>query len=204
MSVGSPGDSIAAATIDRLRGRWRDLVPFGRRHRRFVLRGLTSALAYVAVRLVFPLPLKAIVERSAAPANNLPALPALVPDWGDPVAWLALGFVALSVLAGLAEHLQRMNFARFSSRTINDVRVVAMTRINATEDDGLAPGDVVARIVSDTYRVKQGLKGVLNNIVRNGLLAVSTSGALALIDPRMGVIQLAGSAAVFGLSLIHI
>lgn len=195
------GRDPAVPPSGRRRSPWRDLVPFSRRHRRFFVGGFASAILFIATRLAFPFPLKAIVEHSASPAGQAPPSPVYVPSWGGPVVWLAAAFVALALLGGLAEHLQRLSFARFVSRTINDVRAVATVHIAEPAFRDRPPGDLVARVVADSFRVKQGLKGALNYLLRDGLLSVGICGALAALDFRLGVAQLAGGAVAVGIAI---
>jgi ABC-type multidrug transport system fused ATPase/permease subunit len=134
----------------------------------------------VASRLALPLPLTAVVARSTRPGVS--GIGGFVP--------LAAGFVGLALVAGLAEHFQRLAFAHFAGRTVSDARAAALARLGHGEGD--APGERASQVISDSARVKQGLKGLLNHIVLNGLLLLGACVALALADPELGMIQFFG------------
>ena len=175
--------------------RWA-LRPFGQRHRRVLGRGLLFTCLLVATRLALPLPLTGIVERTSAQSSPQ----ALIAGWADPVALLAVGFVSLALLAGLAEHNQRLAFAHFAGRSVSDARAAALARIGQTSEDG--PTDLAAEVIADSARVKQGLKGLLNHIVLNGLLVLGACIALASVDTQLGVVLFAGAGAVVALAIL--
>lgn len=168
------------------------LLPFARRHRGLLGGGLVFTCLLVASRLALPLPLIAIVDRSAAPT--------LATGWADPVALLAAAFVSLALMAGMAEHFQRLAFAKFAGRSINDARSAAIIRIQRIE--GNVPGDLATRVMADSARVKQGLKGVLNHVTLNGLLVLGACVALAVTDAQLGLVQLVGAVLVVGVAIL--
>ena len=185
------------ATVLDVRGRFRPLLrgvaPQMRRHRGLFLRGLAFTLALVGTRLLLPLPLTAIVQISTGRPSPLPA-------WCDPVLLLSGVFVFLALMAGVAEHFQRLDFAHFANRSLTDARAAALARLGQRQE---MPEDLMAQVMLDSAKVKLGLKGVLNHIILNGLWVLGTCAALAVADVRLGVVQLCGSAvtlviAVFG------
>jgi hypothetical protein len=94
---------------------------------------------------------------------------------------LAAGFVSLALVAGMAEYFQRLAFANFANRTVNDARSAANARVSRLDTE--AKADLTAQVLADSARVKQGLKGVLNHIVLNALLVVGACRSeLALRD----------------------
>ena len=166
------------------------ILPFAHPHRGTLARGLVFTCLLVGARLALPLPLTAVVDRAASPDRG-----------ATPAAVLSAAFVGLALVAGLAEHQQRLAFAHFAGRTITDVREAALARVQ--RDGGDRSGDLTAQVVGDALRTKQGLKGVLNHITVNGLLVVGVCVALAVADPWLGLVQLAGAlllvvVAVFG------
>lgn len=166
------------------------LLPFARPHRGSLARGLVFTCLLVGARLALPLPLTAVVARASSPDSGAP-----------PAAVLSAAFVGLALVAGLAEHQQRLAFAHFAGRTITDAREAALARVQ--RDEGDRTGDLTAQVVGDALRAKQGLKGVLNHITVNGLLVVGVCVALAVADVWLGLVQLAGAlllviVAVFG------
>lgn len=190
------GRNSTASTAERSQPLRKGLLPFGRRHRVALGRGLLFTCLLVGSRLALPIPLVAIVEQSSAPVVD--ARPAPVQGWGDPVALLVVAFVALALLAGMAEHFQRMAHARFVGRSVNDARSAAVARIGRLPD---VSGELAARVMGDSARVKQGLKGVLNHITLNGLLVLGACVALAVTDPLLGLIQFAGATIVVAVAI---
>jgi ATP-binding cassette subfamily B protein len=173
----------------------RGLAPFGRRHRGSLARGLFFTCVLAVSRLALPIPLTGIVDRSTSTADST------VPDVGlaDPVTLLAAGFVALALVAGMAEHFQRLAFSHFAGRTINDARAAALAQSARCGKD--SAGHVAAQVMADSGRVKQGLKGVLNHITLNALMVIGACAALAVTDIRLGVVQLAGAALVVAVAV---
>jgi ABC-type multidrug transport system fused ATPase/permease subunit len=167
----------------------RGLVPYARRPRRALGRGLLVTTLLVGCRLALPLPLGAAVEHApgASQANNDLAL---APGWADPVTVLATVFALLALVAGMAEHFQRLAFANFANRSVNDARSAATARVSRLATG--SPSDLVAQVVADSARVKTGLNGVLNHITVNGLLVVGACAALAVVDVSLGLVQLGG------------
>ena len=103
-------------------------------------------------------------------------------------------------MAGLAEHYQRLAFAHFAGRSVSDARAAALARIGQTSEDG--PTDRATEVIADSARVKQGLKGLLNHIVLNGLLVLGACIALASVDIQLGVVLFAGAGAVVALAIL--
>jgi ABC-type multidrug transport system fused ATPase/permease subunit len=159
------------------------LVPVARRHGGMLVRGLLFTCLLVGARLALPLPLTEIVDRAASPGTG--------PGAFGPAALLSAGFVLLALVAGLAEHYQRLAFAHFAGRTVADGRDAALVYVQ--DVDGDPAGDRTTQVLGDSLRVKQGLKGVLNHITVNGLLVIGVCAALAVTDLRLGLAQLAGA-----------
>jgi ABC-type multidrug transport system fused ATPase/permease subunit len=156
------------------------LLPFARPHRGSLARGLLFTCLLVGARLSLPLPLTAVVARASSPGKGT-----------VPAAALSAAFVGLALVAGLAEHRQRLAFAHFVGRTITDSRDAALARVQAHGGD--PSGDRTAQVVGDALRAKQGLKGVLNHITVSGLLVIGVCVALAVTDLLIGLVQLAGA-----------
>jgi ABC-type multidrug transport system fused ATPase/permease subunit len=156
------------------------LLPFARPHLGSLGRGLVFTCLLVGARLALPLPLTAVVARASSPVSGT-----------VPAAVLSAAFVGLALLAGLAEHWQRLAFAAFAGRTITDSRDAALARVQANGGD--PSGDLTAQVVGDALRAKQGLKSVLVHITVSGLLVVGVCVALAVTDLVIGLVQLAGA-----------
>lgn len=175
------------------------LLPYTRHHRASLGRGLLFTVLLVFCRLALPLPLAAIVEQARVSPGSPEPL-SYAPGWVDPLTLLAAFFVALALVAGMAEHFQRLAFANFANRTINDVGSAAVARVHRL--DTHAPADLAAQVVVDSARVKTGLKGVLNHIVLNFLLVVGACAALAFTDVGLGLVQLAGLLLLMGVAIL--
>jgi ABC-type multidrug transport system fused ATPase/permease subunit len=158
------------------------LLPHGRVHRGVLAWGLAYTCLLVGARLALPLPLTAVVDRSTATIAT--------PGPAVPVALLSAAFVGLALVAGMAEHHQRLAFAHFAGRSIGDARETALARVQSSADDST---DLATAVIGDSVRVKQALKGVLNHITVNGLLVAGVCAALAATDLRLGLVQLAGA-----------
>jgi ABC-type bacteriocin/lantibiotic exporter with double-glycine peptidase domain len=167
-------------TSGRLRALRDGLLPHARAHRGVLARGLMYTWLVVGARLALPLPLTAVVDRSAT-ATPGPAVS---------VGLLSAAFVALALVTGMAEHHQRLAFAHFAGRSVGDAREAALARVQSTADDST---DLTTAVISDSARLKQGLKGVLNHVTVNGLLVAGVCAALAATDLRLGLVQLAGT-----------
>lgn len=157
------------------------LLSHGRAHRGVLAWGLAYTCLLVGARLALPLPLTAVVDRSTATATPGPAVP---------VVLLSAAFVGLALVAGMAEHHQRLAFAHFAGRSVGDAREAALARVQCSADNSTDP---TTAVIGDSARVKQGLKGVLNHITVNGLLVAGVCAALAVTDLRLGLVQLAGA-----------
>src|SRR4051794_38574173 len=73
----------------------RGLLPYARRHRRALGRGLLFTTVLVGCRLALPLPLGAAVEHAPGASQATNDL-AFAPGWADPVTVLAAVFVLLA------------------------------------------------------------------------------------------------------------
>lgn len=155
------------------------LIPSARRHRAALVTGLAFTLLLVTCRLMLPLPLGALVRDSASPAAG--------GSGGGNATRLAAGFVALTLVSGLADYVSRLQFANFVNRTVGDARDAATRGLGATAATGRA-----AQVVADSARVKQGLKGLLNHVVLNLLLVVGAAVAVLITAPRLGLCLVAG------------
>jgi ABC-type multidrug transport system fused ATPase/permease subunit len=166
------------------------LLPYSRTHRPALLRGLAFAAVLVGARLALPIPLKHMVDSSAAAPGT----------GGVPVAVLSAWFVGLALAAGVAEHLERLAFAHFAGRTVSDARGAALAGLPESGDEDSA--ELTAQVLGDCLRVKQGLKGVLNHITVSGMLVVGVVVALALTDLKVGLVALVGTSVLCLVALL--
>ncbi|MDL1863515.1 ABC transporter ATP-binding protein [Betaproteobacteria bacterium PRO7] len=169
---------VAAAVL-------RALLRYGRAHRGWFFKGTAAALAVVAGRLSLPLPLKSLTDVWTGAAA-----PALLPAALDPALALGGAFFALILLLGGADHLERFYFARFTIHTANDLRAAALAAALARESRP-ATGDLLARLLGDTGRVKSGMDGFLVQVATNGAVFAGMTAVLAVIEPALGLIFVA-------------
>lgn len=189
-----PGRSL----VERFRYVRRLLGPYARPHRHWLVAGSVGTVFVVACRLAFPWPLRGVLELSFPQEFGATGVVALVPSAGDPIVWLAGAFVLLVLLQGLSELVQRVSFARFAIGTVHDARSAAVGLL--TQPGGGArsrdPGDLIARVIGDSARVKAGIKGVLIRLTQNGLFFVGVCAMLLVIDLRLGLVFVAGGTLV--------
>lgn len=202
----------------------RGLARFMPNHKRWFARGAFAAVVVVAARLALPWPLRAIADRwldtgaSSAEASSQGGLLGLVPAGLDPV--LAMGgiFLLIILVLGLFDLIERFCFARFSIGVVRALRAkalkaaigirgeevdlaVAQLDKEDGEEDGeetgrfVRSGDMVARLIGDTARVKTGLQGFLVHVATNGLVFLGVTIILFTMDIFLGaVFALAGLA----------
>lgn len=190
-------------TLARVKSVYRDLGPYGRPHRKWLVRGSLAALGVVLARLAFPWPLRGIMELVLQETGSRSGRIALVPSWGDPIWWLAGAFVLVALSQGFAEYAQRVSFSRFAVGAVHDARAAKIKRLIKKAhrlDDSHPTGDVIARVIGDSARLKAGLKGVLVHVTQNGIFVVGVGAMLVLIDLRLGAVFVAGTAAAFAVA----
>src|SRR5262249_36909908 len=159
---GDRGVRSALASLRRVRATVTTLAPYARPHSRHLAEGTVATIVLVAARLAFPWPLRGLMEivfhngthgRGAAVAS-------LVPRLGDPGWCLAGSFVAIIVLWGISESLQRLTFTRFAVGLVRDSRAAALAAIPAAAAGDRDPGDLIAAVTGDAARVKSGVKTI--------------------------------------------
>ena len=162
---------------------------FGRGHRPAFWRGCLAALLMLGARLATPWPAHALMHywkmghhaRERAEAHAIPGL-----DWS---VTLGLAFLGLLAALGFADAMLRLQFARFSIGTMRDMRSAAMrAALDAAGSHEARPGDLVARLVGDTARVKAGLKGFLVHVAPNGALYFGVTVILMCLNLQLGLV----------------
>src|SRR5258708_1466459 len=151
--------------------RWAEILralrPFSRRHRRNFILGAMLGLCVVSIRLSIPWLFKAMLSGSHNKHVRLQ-------EWlhagsVEPTLLFGALFLVLLTLLGLADFLERLKFAQFAIGTVRDLRAKAFQ--SAVQiDPRIRPsgaGDLVARLIGDTARVKEGLKGFLVHCATN-------------------------------------
>lgn len=170
---------------------FRAFLPFCIRHYRLFAAGAGFALLVVAIRLAMPWPLKALMHSWLSSKHpKAPWLLDLVPAGVHPALGMGTAFLILVGGLGLVDFLERLFFARFSIAAVRDLRSAAfkkMVAINAN-DRAMGSGDLVARLVGDTARVKTGLKGFLVHVATNGVMFLGVTVVLLSMEPKLGLV----------------
>jgi ATP-binding cassette subfamily B protein len=173
---------------------WRGVAPFARPHRAALVPGMLGAIGVVAARLAFPWPLRGVLELTLhAGGARGASVTKLVPAGGDQTLWLIGAFVVIIAVWAVAEYVQRLAFARFASGTVRDARDAAVRRLEAKGGEtNKDPGDMLARIMGDSQRLKSGIRSVLVGTTRNGFFFLGVAVILLFIDVAIGLVFVAG------------
>lgn len=198
------------------------LAHFGRRHRGAFVKGCVGAVLMVATRIALPWPAHALMHHWKH-VNALGEAAAVPGPLGiDHSVVLGLAFLGLLAALGSSDALVRIQFARFSIGTLRDVRAAAIqAALRATgrlpagdgepqpvasdgeEDPAAVPparkvksGDLVARLVGDTARVKAGVKGGLVHVVPSSLLYIGVTVVLYWLNFNLGLVFSAAGVAM--------
>ncbi len=161
--------------------------------------GGAASIGVVFFRLAMPWPLRGVVEVVFPKGSGSGKLLVdYLPAWGDPVLWLGAFFVLFAVGSGIFELFQRTNIMRFAAHTVHDLRADAVRSVNRQPiGERRDTGDLIARIIGDTARIKAGMAGILVHVLQNGLIFVGVCAVMLYISPRLGFIFLvAGLAAL--------
>jgi ABC-type multidrug transport system fused ATPase/permease subunit len=174
----------------------RPLVDFGRPYRSLLLGGSLAAVAVVLVRLAMPWPLSGVVEwLFPARHGESGLLLSLVPGWADPVLFFAGSYLLLGIALGISELIQRVRMKKFAAHTVHDLRAEAIR--GAAHRAGAGPrgsvGDLLARVIGDTARIKADLAGILVHGTQNSFLFLAVCAVLLVLSPKLGwIFVLAG------------
>ncbi len=182
------------------------LGPFARPHRRRLATALAASVVVTLAQLAFPWPMSWLLQLADPGASGSSTAP---PGWvassGSPSSWAVASLVVVGVVLGAAELVQRVSVAGFVVRTVNDARVgiLSASLLDRSARSGKRdPGDVVTRVVTDTARLRVGLKGAFVHILQHGLFLVGVSVVLLGLDLWLGLAYLAGLALAFGVAAL--
>jgi len=181
----------AGAPMRRAMRVCRMLGHYGRRHRRWFAQGAAAGLVVVAARLAMPWPLRIIADGWISPDADPPAfLDFPRPEWLTLPVLMGAAFLGVLVTLGLADFLERLFFARFSIGTVKDIRADAYAIAVASDPRSrrTGSGDLVARLIGDTARLKTGLKGFLVHVVTNTIVFAGVTVVLFFLDTALGAI----------------
>jgi ATP-binding cassette subfamily B protein len=179
---------------------WRFTWRFGARHRRSLFLGLAFGVGVILIRLALPFMFKELLKPMLTGSSNHRQLARWI-ESGFIEQPLLFGWIFLLLLTalGLVDFLARLKFAEFAIGTVRDLRARAFQSAMQQDPDIRVhdAGEVVARLIGDTARVKEGLKGFLVHVATNGGLFVGASVVLLVINPLLGAI-LASAFALIG------
>ena len=192
-----PGTKKQKSTFARWRAIARTFRPFALRHRRRFLRGALAALLVVGLRIALPWPLRAMMKPWFGHEDGWSStLVGTLPPWLSPAVAMACVFLLLMLALGWADYFERQQFARFAIRMVRDVRAKAFKKaLRASVPERANSGDLVARLIGDTARLKAGLQGFLVHVGTNGAMVVGITAVLLWLDPAIGGI-FAGAGAI--------
>jgi ATP-binding cassette subfamily B protein len=156
-------------------------------------------------QLALPWPLTWLVDQGAPTGAHRSTPPSWLPAIGSPATVAMVALVVIGVVLGGSEYLQRVSVARYVVRSINDARVGILTSSLLAPAGAVTkrdPGDVVTRVVTDTARLRVGMKGALVHILQHGLFLVGVSVVLLALDPWLGLAYLIGLAVALGVAVV--
>lgn len=181
------------------------LGPFARPHRRWLVAALGSSVVVTLAQLALPWPLSWLVDQGSPTGAPRSTPPSWLPTTGDATDVAMVVLVGIGVVLGGSEYLQRVSVARYVVRSINDARVGMLAGsllAPAGAQNSRDPGDVVTRVVTDTARLRVGMKGALVHILQHGLFLVGVSVVLTTLSPWLGLAYLAGLALALGAAVV--
>ena len=192
-----------------LSARWlrgpRALAPHARQHLSWLIRGLLAAVLIVGLRLALPWPLRAVMEPflSGQADHPIGAL-SWIPQGINPVIVMGAAFLLLLVALGYADLLERICFSRFAIGTVRDLRADAFKSMVHSDplDRAMGSGEVVARLIGDTARIKVGLRGFLVHVATNGIMYVGVTVVLFLVDRTLAMVFAAGGLIVVTVTIV--
>ena len=177
---------------------------FASDHRRWLIRGTAAAVGVVGLRLLLPWPLKVMITPwLVEPANQAGSSFGPMIDVREAVFWGSV-FLVAAVGLGLVDLIARLAFARFAIGTVRDLRAAAFeaASTNLRRDRKKKTGDLVARLVGDTARIKAGLKGFLTQVATNSVQFVGLTCVLLWMYPPLGLVFAAGGAVLLAVTTI--
>ena len=177
---------------------------FARTHRKWLIRGTVAAVGVVGLRLLLPWPLKVMITPwLVEQANQAESSLGPMLDVRQAVFWGG-AFLVAAVGLGVMDLMARLAFARFAIGTVRDLRAAAFeaATTNIRRDRKKNTGDLIARLVGDTARIKTGLKGFLIHVATNSVQFVGMTCVLLWIYPPLGLVFAAGGAVLVAVTII--
>ncbi|MFQ5464315.1 MAG: ATP-binding cassette domain-containing protein [Thermodesulfobacteriota bacterium] len=168
------------------------IITYGGPHRRRLVRGGLATIGVVFFRLAMPWPLRGVVEVVFPRGSHSGRLMVdYLPGWGDPVLWLGGVYLLLALGLGVSEYIQRVDIMRFAAGTVHDMRAAAVRAAKWLPlQERATSGDLIARIIGDSARIKAGLSGIMVHGLQNGLLFLAVCLLLLYISLPLGMVFL--------------
>jgi len=193
-----------AAESDGSLSRWlhqcRFFAPFARTHQKWFWYGIFSAFFVVGFRLILPWPLRMVIEPYLqGTLDTTQGWLYWIPSSIHPVVAMGILFVVVLFALGLADLIERLCFARFAIGSVRDLRAQAYRAAIQTDPTQMTTrtGDLVARLIGDTARIKTGIKGLLVHVATNGATFLGVILVLLYLNMSLGLIfALAGLAMI--------
>lgn len=190
----------------------RSMMPWVRRHQRKLVLGGSLSVLVIGIRLSLPWVFGGMLEPLISGENGRPQHSSEVQHSSVVAEPLLFGFLVLGLLValGLVDYLMRLQFAQFAIGVVRDLRAKALQ--SAIQIDPRirpsGPGDLVARLIGDTARIKEGLKGFLVHGVTNGLMLGGVGVVLLLVDATLGAVfavafALIGGVVAYGATRVY-
>jgi len=169
--------------------------PAVRAHRGILLLGGSASLGVVGARAALPLPLSRVVEALGAPVTG-----GVEDTMARTVLLAGAGFLVLYAALGAFDLWSRVLFARFAISVVRDVRSTGMETLARPGSYRSTSADLITRLVGDTARLKDGLKGFLVHVATNGLFFIVVVVSLGFFRLRLAALMGAGLVLVFAVT----
>lgn len=192
------GLSAAAATVWRLRG---ELAP----HRGRLGLALAASLAYTALQMLEPWPLKVVLDHVIGGRPPGPWLQRL--GWAGldnrALLWGAgAAVLATAVARGLLYQAESLLAARVGQTVVADMRQRVfghVLRLPPAFHLRAATGDLLTRLTGDMLLLRELLVGALSDLLSQGVVLVGFLVVMFALDARLALAALAMTPLLFGL-----
>jgi len=166
------------------------LFTYGGHHRLWLVKGGVATIGVVFFRLLMPWPLRGVIDIVFKHGSHKGAMVvSYLPHWGHPVGILAILYLFFALGLGISDMFQRVNIKRFAALTAHEMRAAAVEGAMAMPlHKRTATGDIVARIIGDSARIKAGLSGIMVHGLKNGVLFISACIVITWVSVGFGII----------------
>ncbi len=166
------------------------LFNYGGHHRSWLVKGGVATIGVVFFRLLMPWPLRGVIDIVFGHGSHKGAMVVgYLPHWGDPVIMLAMAYLLFALGHGIADMFQRVHIKRFAALTAHEMRAAAVEGARVMPPHKrTATGDIVARIIGDSARIKAGLSGIMVHGLKNGMLFLAACVVITWVSVGFGVI----------------